>query len=235
MLMSRVRSIHSQPAEESPAIELEQIDAGYIAGAAGCAARVHVLRGLSLCVQPGETVFVRAAPGAGLTSLLLCAAGLLRPWSGYVRADGRAPADALSRGSLAFVPTFPSKDRSCGHANWPLALSTALARRPKIVLLDPPSRPPMGADISRVLAEILAARRDGTTLLVAATSWMSRDGMDGRLLWLVNGDFAPAMHDSDAARQRGRERQRVAESHKSTPTAKQMYDARREPAGRLQR
>lgn len=230
-----MRSVHSQPAEKSPAIELEEVDAGYIAGVAGCAARVHVLRRLSLRIQQGETVFVGAAPAAGVTSLLLCAAGLLRPWSGHVRAGGGPPSEALSGGTLAFVATFPSSDRARGGGNWPLALITALARRPSIALLDPPSRPPGAAEISRVLAAILAARRDGTTMLIAATGWMPREDVGNQLVWLADGDLAPAIHDPEIARQHDRERRRVAEHYASASTATNAYDARHETAVTLRR
>jgi putative ABC transport system ATP-binding protein len=47
-----------------------------------------VLRGASLVVQPGELVAVIGPPGSGKSTLISCAAGLIRPDSGEVRVAG---------------------------------------------------------------------------------------------------------------------------------------------------
>jgi predicted ABC-type transport system involved in lysophospholipase L1 biosynthesis ATPase subunit len=51
--------------------------------------RIEVLRGVSLQVQQGETVFLVGASGAGKTTLLYTLAGLERPESGTVEFEGR--------------------------------------------------------------------------------------------------------------------------------------------------
>jgi predicted ABC-type transport system involved in lysophospholipase L1 biosynthesis ATPase subunit len=53
------------------------------------ARRIEVLRGISLEVQRGETIFICGASGAGKTTLLYTLAGLERPESGTVEFDGR--------------------------------------------------------------------------------------------------------------------------------------------------
>ncbi len=52
--------------------------------------RIEVLRGISLEVHHGETVFLCGASGAGKTTLLYTLAGLERPESGDVTFEGRA-------------------------------------------------------------------------------------------------------------------------------------------------
>jgi predicted ABC-type transport system involved in lysophospholipase L1 biosynthesis ATPase subunit len=50
--------------------------------------RIDVLKGISLQVQTGETVFLCGASGAGKTTLLYTLAGLERPLAGHVKFEG---------------------------------------------------------------------------------------------------------------------------------------------------
>jgi putative ABC transport system ATP-binding protein len=50
---------------------------------------VNVLRGMSLRVEPGETVSVVGPSGSGKTTMLMIVAGLERPTSGRVVVDGQ--------------------------------------------------------------------------------------------------------------------------------------------------
>jgi len=63
----------------------------YDAGVRGCSATVTVLRDVHLDVAAGEMVGIAAAPVSGKTTLLMCAAGLLRPDRGYVTWFGAPP------------------------------------------------------------------------------------------------------------------------------------------------
>lgn len=56
----------------------------YRAGIPGCSARARVLRGVSLELHCGEVLAIVGAPLSGRTTLLRCAAGLLRPDRGTV-------------------------------------------------------------------------------------------------------------------------------------------------------
>lgn len=56
----------------------------------GTAGTVHALRGVSLCVHPGEMVCVEGPSGAGKSTLLHLLAGLEPPDHGHVRITGHA-------------------------------------------------------------------------------------------------------------------------------------------------
>ncbi|MHB2165496.1 ABC transporter ATP-binding protein [Alsobacter sp. R-9] len=73
------------------AIELENVELSLGRGAA----RVHILKGVSLTVDRGEAVGLVGPSGSGKSTLLMTLAGLERPDSGRVRIDGEdlAPLD----------------------------------------------------------------------------------------------------------------------------------------------
>lgn len=79
------------------AIELRDIDLSLGRGAA----RVHILKGISLSVSRGEAVGLVGPSGSGKSTLLMTMAGLERPDSGEVTIDGQAltglDEDALAR------------------------------------------------------------------------------------------------------------------------------------------
>jgi putative ABC transport system ATP-binding protein len=66
------------------AIELHDVDLSLGRGAA----RVHILKGISLAVERGEAVGLVGPSGSGKSTLLMTMAGLERPDSGSVRIDG---------------------------------------------------------------------------------------------------------------------------------------------------
>jgi putative ABC transport system ATP-binding protein len=79
------------------AIELENVDLSLGRGAA----RVHILKGISLAVERGEAIGLVGPSGSGKSTLLMIMAGLERPDSGTVRVDGEdlgpLDEDALAR------------------------------------------------------------------------------------------------------------------------------------------
>ncbi len=81
---------------DEPAVELRDVHLSLGRGAA----RVHILKGLSLRIARGETVGLVGPSGSGKSTLLMVLAGLERPDSGAVRVAGRS-LDALSEDGLA--------------------------------------------------------------------------------------------------------------------------------------
>jgi putative ABC transport system ATP-binding protein len=80
-----------------PAVELENLQLSLGRGAA----RVHILKGISLKIERGETAALIGPSGSGKTTLLMVMAGLERPDAGSVKVDGtalgRLGEDALAR------------------------------------------------------------------------------------------------------------------------------------------
>jgi len=83
-----------------PLLEFDNIHAGY--------GKKEVLRGLSFAVEPGQIVALLGGNGAGKSTALKVAAGVLRPWSGRVRFKGEditgmLPHEVKRRG-LSYLP-----------------------------------------------------------------------------------------------------------------------------------
>ena len=70
----------------APAVELRDVDLSLGAGAA----RVHILRKVSLTIAPGRAVGLIGASGSGKSTLLMTMAGLEKPDCGEIRIDGVA-------------------------------------------------------------------------------------------------------------------------------------------------
>jgi putative ABC transport system ATP-binding protein len=85
----------SQPA--APAIDMRDVHLSLGRGAA----RVHILKGISLSIARGEAVGLVGPSGSGKSTLLMTMAGLERPDEGSITVDGqridRLGEDALAR------------------------------------------------------------------------------------------------------------------------------------------
>ncbi|HEY9211306.1 MAG TPA: ABC transporter ATP-binding protein [Ancylobacter sp.] len=89
--------IHSAPAIAAPAIVLDKVELSLGSGAA----RVHILKGVSLNIGQGEAVGLVGPSGSGKSSLLMVLAGLEQANSGTVNVAGQQltglSEDALAR------------------------------------------------------------------------------------------------------------------------------------------
>jgi putative ABC transport system ATP-binding protein len=91
-----VHALVAGDADRIPAIELDNIHLSLGRGAA----RVHILKGITLTVGRGEAVGFVGPSGSGKSTLLMTIAGLERPNSGTVKIDGKR-IDALGEDALA--------------------------------------------------------------------------------------------------------------------------------------
>lgn len=117
---------------------------------------VRAADGVSLSVEPGEIVALYGPSGAGKTTVLLLAAGLLAPDSGEVLFDGSP------------VPTASERER------------TAYLRREISIVLAAPHMTPRESAIDNAAVKLLA---DGFSLAEArrrVRPWIERVGLEAR-------------------------------------------------------
>lgn len=105
----------------SPMLEVVDLVAGY--------GRAQVLHAVGLSVAAGEVLVLFGRNGAGKSTTLKAMMGLLRPWSGQVRLEGRdlagLPPHRIARAGLGYVP----EERRL-FATLTVAENLAVARRP---------------------------------------------------------------------------------------------------------
>jgi len=77
----------------------------------GLGARTVALDGVSLTIEPGETVGIIGPNGAGKTTLLGCLLGFLRPDSGRITIDGHDVDDLAVRAATGYLPERLVLDR----------------------------------------------------------------------------------------------------------------------------
>ena len=91
-----------------PAIVVEDLVKSY---PRGLGERTVALAGVSLSIEPGETVGIIGPNGAGKTTLLGCLLGFLRPDSGRITIDGREVDDLAVRVATGYLPERLVLDR----------------------------------------------------------------------------------------------------------------------------
>jgi len=104
-------------------IETEQLTKTYRAGS------VRALNGVSLSIREGEVFGIIGPNGAGKTTLFGCLLGFLRPDSGRITIDGKAPDDLVIRRQTGYLPERLVLDRWMTGIDF-LRYHHALARLP---------------------------------------------------------------------------------------------------------
>jgi ABC-2 type transport system ATP-binding protein len=112
-----------------PAIVVENLVKSYARGVFGMGGRTMALAGVSLTIEPGETVGIIGPNGAGKTTLLGCLLGFLHPDSGRIRIEGHEVDDLAVRAATGYLPERLVLDRWMSGMNL-LRYHHALARLP---------------------------------------------------------------------------------------------------------
>ena len=178
-----------------PTLSITSLSKSFRAGAAGCTARVSVLRSLDLALWPGEIVALSGACASGRSTLLQCAAGLLTPDAGSIYWLG---ARAVPR-DLVVYASERAHHRSCesssrGEGALYAALHARLcagqlatpSREPKLLIVDDLERV---TAIERRLVLSLFARDAlaGASVLFAADAELAAAPCVTRVVTLANG------------------------------------------------
>lgn len=91
-----------------PALSIRSVRKSFLFGHRHAPQRRDALRGVDLDVELGEVVAIVGDKGCGKTTLLLCAAGLLRPDSGSIYWYGKRFAGGGCHPDLVYVPAAPT-------------------------------------------------------------------------------------------------------------------------------
>lgn len=91
--------------QQPPVIEIKKLNKVFHVGF--FRRRVHVVKDLSLVIQPGEIFGFLGPNGAGKTTTLKMLMGLIYPTSGEVKLFGQASSDLRAKARIGFLPEHP--------------------------------------------------------------------------------------------------------------------------------
>src|SRR5665647_1329386 len=192
------------------ALTITSLSKSFRAGAPGCSATVTVLRDLDLAIWPGEIVAVEGAAGSGRSTLLRCAAGLLRPDVGAIHWFGArlSRSDAVAYVSAGSEATISSRHAPAGGAlpaqrptrptsGALYAALESLSRHTRLLLVDDLAT--VGA-LERSLALALLRRHAlaGAAILLSATTELATDSRLTRVETLSLGALVQRRNRSAA-------------------------------------
>lgn len=149
---------------KDPVLSMTGVAKRYRAGVPGCWAVIDVLRSVDVQLYAGEILALVGPRAAGKSTLLLCAAGLLRPDAGTVLWFGSAirPADRSRRVALVAEAGARHPGRTVCEA------IATYAPRPELLLLDDPLGDPDRTGHAALRATLRALAEQGTAIVVAS-------------------------------------------------------------------
>jgi hypothetical protein len=160
----------------SAALEIRDLHKRFVAGTAACRISATVLRGIDLTVSLGECVAIVGPGGTGKSTLLLCAAGLLRGDRGALRWFGDpSPRAAKRRAMYANVAN--------GTDLWTDRFRITRRAHPMLYLVDLETEV-LDAELARWVAE---RRVRGDAVLLAGRDPRLAGSWAGRLYVLRGG------------------------------------------------
>jgi len=174
-------------------LSITSLSKSYRAGTAGCSARVSVLCDLDLALWAGELVALEGTRASGRTTLLLCAAGLLKPDEGSILWLG---ARVTPPGAVAYAgavhptrePRWNPHRRGALHAALHFALDAAMPARPRLLLVD--DLEAASALERRVVLSVLQrCALSGAAILFAANEELAAMPCVSRVVTLTNGEL----------------------------------------------
>lgn len=126
-----------------------------------------VLKGISFDVKAGEVVTLMGENGCGKSSAALVAAGAKRPYSGKVKRESCAMLfqDVLLHFTKDSYDGRHPYDLSAGERQ-KLALSLVLGRKPRLLILDEPSKGLDPWEKKSFMKEIMALSDEGIGILI---------------------------------------------------------------------
>jgi hypothetical protein len=170
-------------------LSIISLSKSFFAGAAGCSARASVLREIDFALWPGEIVALEGASESGRSTLLKCAAGLLRPDLGSIFWFGArvVPRDAVAYVSASAPHPWRELSSNCyGSGALHAALNAALARGARLLLVDDL---PFTGPLERRLVVSLLQREalTGASILFAANEELAAAPCVSRAVTLASG------------------------------------------------
>jgi ABC-type ATPase involved in cell division len=170
-------------------LSISALSKDFEAGVSGCAARVSVLRDIDFALWPGEIVALAGARGSGRSTLLRCAAGVLRPDSGSISWFGAGvepwKSVAYVSASAAGSSRARAREPDAGGLLY-AALEVSCAERTRVLLVDDLDL--VGA-LERRLALALLRRHSlaGASILFAANEELANASVVSRVVTLADG------------------------------------------------
>ncbi|HEY9228707.1 MAG TPA: ABC transporter ATP-binding protein [Gemmatimonadaceae bacterium] len=103
----------------SLALELRGVGKRFVVGTAACRGSVDALRSVDLEIEAGEAIAIVGAVGTGKSTLLLCAAALLRPDAGDIAWFGQSDRATGSERATYYFPGGSGRSRSATSSRAP--------------------------------------------------------------------------------------------------------------------